>query len=481
MNLSVLAQQNPWWKDKKEIEKDPKIVEFSTSKIKWIPKIKDEFSYTGSIYTLRGPRQVGKTTLMKLIIRDFLEKNPPESVFYFTCDLIRDEKELSELIEEFLRFSDGMERRLIILDEISSVENWERAIKYEKDIGKLEGVTLILTGSHSLDMRYSSERLPGRRGEIKERVNKIMFPMSFFEYVKAIKPEIIHRIEKFKGISLNSLLKPDEASQKVMDILSLYSEEIYSLFEKYLLTGGMIKPTNLYFSDGSIDSMVYEIYIRSIIGDMARWRYREDIVRQILKGVIDRMSTVITYNSIAKSSEISSHNTVSKYLEALEHSFVLLIMEQMDIHRNYPNPKKGKKVYIKDPFIYHSINGWVHGRTDYFEMSKELLFNPEAVGKVAEMVVASHLERFLYNRMRSDIFSVRNHLFFWRKGEREVDFILKIGEEIIPIEVKYRKKVRGYIPFSRRIILSKNTLDLNEGKPVIPVPYFLMLEGLISK
>ena len=64
---------NPWWESPERIESDRSIVEYQESKLQWQPKIREEFKLTQDVvYTLRGPRQVGKTTLIKMIARELL-------------------------------------------------------------------------------------------------------------------------------------------------------------------------------------------------------------------------------------------------------------------------------------------------------------------------------------------------------------------------------------------------------------------------
>lgn len=78
-----------------------------------------------------------------------------------------DEKELFEVLNLYLNWAAAfrLERKYIFLDEISSVRNWEKGLKYLVDTGALKNATVVLTGSHSIDIKGSIERLPGRRGE----------------------------------------------------------------------------------------------------------------------------------------------------------------------------------------------------------------------------------------------------------------------------------------------------------------------------
>lgn len=68
----------------------------------------------------------------------------------------------------------------MFLDEISSVNNWQKSIKYLYDTGRLENAFVVLTGSSSYNLKKSSERLPGRREFGKDIV---YLPVSFKEYI----------------------------------------------------------------------------------------------------------------------------------------------------------------------------------------------------------------------------------------------------------------------------------------------------------
>ena len=62
-----LAIQNPWWKNKSDIEKDEKVSEALQKKIKALYELKDKLNKL-----VLGPRQVGKTSMLKLLIYDFV-------------------------------------------------------------------------------------------------------------------------------------------------------------------------------------------------------------------------------------------------------------------------------------------------------------------------------------------------------------------------------------------------------------------------
>ena len=182
-----LAKQNPWWENPAAVEADPKIRTFEEAQVKWKPRIRKYMDFQKDVlYSLRGPRQVGKTTFVKLLIRDELKRRKPADIFYYTCDLVSGPIELKEILEQYLDWSSrqSQARKLICLDEVTRVKDWENAYKQIVDLHSLHNATYVLTGSSSWDLKHGIERLPGRKGEETEEKNhKILLPPKFAEYV----------------------------------------------------------------------------------------------------------------------------------------------------------------------------------------------------------------------------------------------------------------------------------------------------------
>ncbi len=283
------------------------------------------------IYTLRGPRQVGKTTLLKYLISDFLDKGvDPRRLFYYTCDPVNNPKELINIINKYLDAirPDANERAYIFLDEISSLKDWQRAIKYLWDTGKLKNVTVILTGSHTLDIRKAYERLPGRRGEFFDVPDKILLPMKFVEYAETINHDIrgvmnrlnLIKIKNREHIILEIIqgIIPDEINE-----LSLYKKELDLLFNQYLLTGGIPRVIDGYLKTGRISEGVYRTYIDVVCGDFARWNIRETYLRQVVRRIIDTLGNPVGWNALKQGTDIAHHNTIINYVNVLEESFIV--------------------------------------------------------------------------------------------------------------------------------------------------------------
>ena len=101
-------------------------------------------------------------------------------------------EELSQIIQIYLNWTgvNSGDRKYLFFDEICSVKNWQREILHLSNKGLFENCSILITGSHSMDIKYSGETLPGRRGGSEdETLDKILLPMKFSEFVKLIEPK----------------------------------------------------------------------------------------------------------------------------------------------------------------------------------------------------------------------------------------------------------------------------------------------------
>ena len=502
-NMDIAKQiidQNPWWRRREAITQDKHLIKLKESSIKWEPRIKHTFNLNADIvYTLRGPRQVGKTTLLKLIIEELLIKYKvdPRSVLYFTCDLINYPEELVDILQyynESIR-PKREARAYIFLDEISSVKEWQKAIKYLSDTNKLVNTTIILTGSHTIDIKRAYERLPGRRGSLShlnDTPDKIILPMRFVEYVETINKdlrEVILRLDMLRVEHRKELVQeicsgtiPDEIND-----LSLYEKDIKPLFESYLITGGVPLAIDEYIRKGRISEDVYKIYVDSVVGDIVRWDKREIYLRQILRRIFETIGNAIGWNTLKENTDISSHNTIADYVDILKDSFVLYYVRFYDITRRKPLYQKNKKIHFYDPFFYHALKAWVYGK-DPFEESMNSLKDTQVTGMLTEGIVGSHLIRLAFSiAKQKKLFDYEQALFYWKsKRGREVDFIIDISGLILPVEVKYQSKITKSDRYSiidfhkssgtdKGIILSKDMMELEGNNNIITLPVWLFL------
>lgn len=497
MSIPVeLIEQNQWWKNPDEINRDKNIVALKESKIDWVPRIMHMFDLGNDVvYTLRGPRQVGKTTLLKRTVKNLLEDDvPPRQIFYFTCDLIDNPKSIVETVSAYIDAVKAPdERAYIFLDEVSSVRNWQKGIKYLHDKGSLASTTVILTGSHNLDIKTASERLPGRRGLTEDALDKIMLPMKFAEYTETLNKEIREKVLEHNLLSWQNRremlfrLLEGTIPEEITD-LSFFSKELNLLFSNYLLTGGIAKVINEFLKRKYIPPSLYKTYLDVVIGDIVAWNKRDSYLRQVVSRTLETLGTPVGWNTLKKGTDISSHNTVEQYIETLAASFVVIYLYQYNTTRKGPDYAKSKKLHFHDPFFFHAMRSWIN-RKNPFELALEYLEKTEKLGLLVESVVADHLIRLAFQLCeQKQLFAYENSLFYWRgKNDREVDFILCApNKTVIPIEVKYQTNISrsdkyGLIDFTKNtkttkgFIISKDTLESTGKITTIPAWLFLLL------
>ncbi len=489
MDFQTLQKQNPWWENPLRIHEDVKLVELEKYDLKWAPRLLKHIDFEkNAVYSIRGPRQVGKTTTLKIVIRTLLESKPAQNIFYFACDNLKDNIQLLELLELFysrVRIQ-NKERVYIFLDEISYVEDWQKAVKQFIDINGSQNITLTLTGSNILDLKKSSERLPGRVGE-KEGVssNKILLPMKFAEFVE-LKRKDLH--QKIEALHLNEQKVRSKEFQEIINgtlpksafALSYLQPELDQLLDEYLMTGGIMLAINELNKKNTISMQIYDMYIKQIFADIARAGREEKTAKLIISSILKRMGTPSSWNAISKENDIPSQQTVEQYAYVLRDTFVLSICYKMELDGNQ-NYAGNRKLYVLNPFIYNALYHALFDPTkDPFIVSRENLSNPEIKSKLIEAMILNHLNRAFYNFIPSDLYDPSDFIFYSKtKKGHEVDFIVRTEKGLRGIEVKYQNAIngedfRGLTKMSKGCLISKTELNQKNRISVIPASLFLL-------
>ncbi len=426
-----LQSHNPWWIRQELIHEDGKIIEFEQQKYKWIHPFYFDFPLDeDAILTLRGPRQVGKTTFIKLIIRHLLleKKISREAIFFYACDRIKDYNELFDLLSEYIDFANARtkSRIFIFLDEISFVHDWQRAVKSLAESGKLKNIVLLLTGSNILDIKYSSERLPGRRGKIFSPDIQ-MLPLGFSEFLQLVRTEL-------KQITYS-------------EVFTLHFAELRKLFEDFLLTGGFLININNFYTRNFIPAYVYEMYSSWIEGDLHKTGKSDEIALRIFERLYLHLTTPVSLYKVAKESGVVSHLTVRDYLDILEKIFVVFKAEYFSIEQKKIDLKKNRKLYFYDPFIFQVLLAKSENfLDDAFNYSRRIILKEEFKPKIAEILVGSVLKQRY------------SQLYYGNSSLGEIDFVVKEKGVYSFFEVKYQPKLRSKEFYKYKNLLNKLTV-----------------------
>jgi predicted AAA+ superfamily ATPase len=384
-----MERYNPWWSK----EEDLTYLEWEKSEIKWIPEIVESISMEPfSLNFIYGPRQVGKTTAVKILIHRLLESADSKAVFYYSCDELTDHRELGEVLDTYLSSRDawGIRNSFIFLDEVTFVKEWWRAIKSRIDSGRFSGDVITITGSASMELSKQKELFPGRRGN---GADYLMMPLSFSRY-----SEILSNIKPAAG-DLEEIEKNVEANR-------IYSETLKRLLGNYMETGGFPRAIKDIVAYGKVSTETKKTYLDWMRGDWMKAGKSEKYMKEVISYIMKARGTPISWNGIASETGINSPHTARSYVEVLEGTFsaLVLYMLSQDFRVLY---RKNKKVHFTDPLIYRIFADYTGN-----ELSEDWL---------VEGVSASLLSR-------------KCPVFYWRNST-EVDIVCRQGKKQIGFEI----------------------------------------------
>ncbi|MCB0587151.1 MAG: ATP-binding protein [Phaeodactylibacter sp.] len=259
----------------------------------------------GKAIILIGPRQVGKTTLVRQITQS-LDKD--------TLWLTGDDPAARAMLENIslARLKTVIGRNeVVVVDEAQRFHNVGLTLKLVTD--HLPEVLLLVTGSSSLDLAAETkESLVGRKFEYR------LFPLSFVEmsahhgYLTE-RSLLEHRI--VYGYYPEVVKNEPPLAQRILNELS------EGLMYKDLLALDQLKKPSL--------------------------------LVKLLQALALQLGSEVSYNEVAQLIG-ADPQTVERYIDLLEQSFVLFRLPSLS--RNARNEiKKGRKVYFYDNGIRNSI------------------------------------------------------------------------------------------------------------------------------
>lgn len=433
MEIRQITEQNPWWEDEALIKEDEKVKK-SASRTHEI-----EYTFSEENELVVGPRQVGKTTFIKLYIKKLIERGvDPKRILYFSCEMLKDFKDILEIV----RFADTLTKgkKYLFFDEVTFVKEWQRAIKFVLDSPLSKDKVIHITGSSSIELK--KETFPGR--QIK---TSYFMPLSFRDFCmvfgsKNLKKKLSGSVESLDVAKVNNKAKK----------LLFYFSEIDRLFNSYIVCGGFPRSMYEHIENGKILDETYDIYWKWLVADIAKIERSERIAVSTLLGVLKNYGTRFSLNSIAKEMEIGSHVTIRGYLEILENLFVLRNVFPIDLKKGREAFGRMRKAYFTDPFLFRVFKR---------ELAKTGVMEEE-IPHLVEGIVAEHLKR-KFERVG----------YYYQK--KEVDFYVS-GTGI---EVKWQKHAKksdfSAVELKNKILLSKEDFEFFEDEKMLIVPVSLFL------
>lgn len=114
----------------------------------------DKIDWRERMIGLKGPRGIGKTTMLLQYAKEKLERNT--TLFVNAEDLYFSSHTLVDLADEFVRYGG----RVLMIDEVHKYENWSRELKLIFDYHT--HLKVIFTGSSILDIEHGEADLSRR-------------------------------------------------------------------------------------------------------------------------------------------------------------------------------------------------------------------------------------------------------------------------------------------------------------------------------
>jgi len=448
---TIFIPNNSHWFDAAGFESsDPNLINLSERALVYENPLLAELPITvPGIYTLGGGRQIGKSTLLKQWMASLLQKKiKAKSIVFVSGEFIDDHHVLIRVMQSLLAEMEGP-LKYFIIDEVTYIDGWDKAVKYAADTRLLQDVILILTGSDLTLMKQARMTFPGRRGK-SAKVNFHLYPLSFREYNQLVG----------KGDVNQALEKPSSPPAELINLL-------YERFQNYLLHGGYLTAINDIAEHQKILESTLVTYAEWIRGDVLKRGKSERYLREILEALVSRYGGQLTWNAIADAVSIDHPNTVSDYCQLLESMDALFIQAALLEDKLMGAPKKARKVIFTDPFVFHAVRYWLDPVIDPYK-NQIIVSVEDAVlsSKLVEACVATHYRRY--------------YPTYYIKSAGEIDLAYIDKKRFWPIEIKWRnqlrpKDIKQIVKYKNAKIFSK-THEYGEIEhiPIEPLPLALL-------
>lgn len=258
----------------------------------------------GKAILLVGPRQVGKSTLLRTI-----QDEQRQETLLLNCDEPDIRRKLENVSSDQLKALIG-KNTLVLIDEAQKVDNIGLTVKLIVD--NLAQVQVVATGSSAFELRNkTNEPLTGRKFEFN------LYPFSVAEMVN------------------NHGMLTEERMLEGRMIFGLYPEVVNEL--------------------GHEQEHLLELINSYLYKDILAFQNirKPDLLEKLLTGLALQMGQEVSYNELAQMLGVDKV-TVEKYIELLEKCFVVFRLGSFN--RNLRNElKKSRKIYFYDNGVRNAI------------------------------------------------------------------------------------------------------------------------------
>lgn len=365
---------------------------------------------------VRGARQVGKTYTIeafgKELFDNYVRINFEETPELKTIFQTNNVAEIIQSIELFTgkKLSEG--KSLLFLDEIQACPEAITVLRYFYE--KMPRLYIISAGS-LLDHQLSRLKYAMPVGRVEFAY---MYPMSFYEFLSAVDEEqLVQYLETFsieKKISLP------------------VHNKLLSLIRLYFFIGGMPESVKVYRQTKNLSEVekVHESILKSLEFDFGKYgtRLEQNFLIKVLRYIPKGIGKKVKYVNIDPETR---SEYVKESLQLLEKSRIVHLIK--NTNATLPpleygaNEKMFKPLFLDIGLANHLL------KLRLLDIEQLITANE---GSLAEQFVGQQLLTFMP-------YYTDKQLFYWnrekRNSEAEIDYLIEVNGEVIPVEVKAGK------------------------------------------
>lgn len=479
-----LRDANPWWRGERAANV-PSMRRWAFQPI--LTRLKGGLS---PVVVLRGPRQVGKTTLLVQIIHALLDEGvQPNSIIRIQFDELPELMKLNEPILELTRwYAENILKKTlnqaaadqqsvyIFLDEVQNLPHWASQLKYLVDINP---VRIMVTGSSALRIETGRDSLAGRLQTME------MGPLFLREIAELRKFGQCETFLPFNGLAP---LKDKSFWEELKKFGSQNAAMRQKAFQVFSERGAY--PIAHLRADRpweEVADQLNETVIRRAIqhdlrmgpkGQKRDEHLLEEVFRLGCRYIGQSPATDLYLSELRKVMSANiGWNRILNYLKFLDGTLLLRMIEPLELRL------KRRRGTPKLCLCDHALRAaWLQ---EVIPLTEEGLDKFPHLSDLAGRIVESIVGYFFKSIINLDV-----AYFPERQDEPEIDFILTIGEQRIPVEVKYRRHIdyqdtyglRSFInkphyhaPFAIMIVLQEDYQSDDPRIVTVPLSTLLMM------
>jgi uncharacterized protein len=462
-----LRDRNHWWRDQRSWERDDESLrEAAQAPFDYRPGVLEDIE-PGGLYTLSGPRRVGKSLELRRAIAALIERGvPARNILYCSCDgfSLQDLRRMFRVGESIMRRVEGT--KWWFVDEITSVgRGWSSVVKDLRDDTPLRRDCLILTGSNSRELREATKNFAGRRGPAAASSDRLLMPIAFRDFCR-----LIGGSDEFPELAV---FTPREMmgrqAREAIGELSFWSNELVDAWELYLRCGGYPRAIRDFLETGDVTPAFVQDLWDVVRGDAIRATSlgNADLLN-FLARIAQGLCSPLNASSVAQDVGLGTNHAVNDRINDLVFAFQTWKCHRID-KLGRPSTNTRRKVYFVDPLIAR------------IPSERHSAYLPPDVSKLSEQQLGLALVRAAAGG-RADAFMAADAVMYERTSSAaEIDFV---GDAIeVPFESKYvERNWRGEsrtltARYGRGILATRNVFDTDGDIWAVPASTLVWLLG----